>query len=264
MPPADYSVPREDESAEFLHAVGDRIRAYETEQGQRLGRVRGRRLTRTQVERSLHDLLGIDVPLADQLPEESRIHHYSTVADGQAMSHFQLQSHLAVVDIALDEAFRRALTPCDTYEREFDARGLARRNPNRRCREPEMRNGKAVIWNGGVIFYGRIPATKAPEDGWYRFTLKVSALKPPENAGVWSTIRTGLCVSSAPLLTHVASFEATNDPKKIEFEAWLPKRSHAGDPTRRRHSKKGTIQGRSNRYRRRGAATHPGHCILIA
>ena len=64
---------------------------------------------------------------------------------------------------------------------------------------------------------------RPPADGWYRFRLRVSALKPPDNGGVWTTIRTGMCVSSAPLLTHVLSFEATTEPKTIKFEAWLPK-----------------------------------------
>ena len=223
MPPPDYGSPNQDDTKAFLKAIGGRIRNCEIDKAKKLGRVRGRRLTRKQVERSLQDLLGIDIPLADQLPQESRSSRFTTVADDQVMSHFQLQSHLAVVDLALDEAFRRAMTPEDLYERDFDANGLARTNPRRRCREPEMRNGQAVIWNGGVIFYGRLPVTKAPEDGWYRFALTASAVKSPKDGGVWSTIRTGLCVSSAPLLKHVTSFEATDEPKTIEFEAWLPK-----------------------------------------
>ncbi len=37
-------------------------------------------------------------------------------------------------------------------------------------------------------------------------------------------MHTGLCVSSAPLLEYVTSFEAMGDAREIEFEAWLPKR----------------------------------------
>lgn len=188
-----------------------------------MGRVRGRRLTRREVERSLQDLLGIDIPLADQLPEEASATEFTTVADGQAMSHFQLERHLAVVDTALDEAFRRALTPDDRYERDFDARGVARRSDRQRTREPEMRDGQAVVWSSGLIFYGRLPATTAPENGWYRFNVRAAGLKPPASGGVWATVRTGLCVSSAPLLAWVGAFEAGPQAKEIEFEAWLPK-----------------------------------------
>ena len=93
----------------------------------------------------MHDLLGIDIPLADQLPEETRSAGFSTVADGQAMSHFQLERQLAVVDSALDEAFRRALSPPDDYERDFSARDVARRNPRRRtARNAETRTGCGI------------------------------------------------------------------------------------------------------------------------
>lgn len=224
MPPKDFEPPPASEKDAFLHSTGEWLKSSQLDRHRKLGRVQARRLTRKQVERSLHQLLGIDIPLADRLPEESRNGMFTTLADGQAMSHFQLQRHLAVVDLALDEAFRRALTPEDNYERDLSARQVARRNPRRRCREPEMRQGQAVVWSGTTTFYGRIPATTAPADGWYRFRLTVSALKPPQNGGVWSTVRSGLCVSSAPLLIPVTSFEATPEPRTIEFETWLPRR----------------------------------------
>lgn len=224
MPPADVEKPSAETADEFLKATGDWLRSFQHARDARLGRVRARRLTRREVERSLHDLLGIDIPLADQLPEDARSSGFTTVADGQAMSHFQLEAHLAVVDTALDEAFRRALSPEDHYQRDFDAEGVARTDPKRRTREPEMRDGQAVVWSSGLIFYGRIPATTAPENGWYRFQVRVAGLKLPGSGGVWSTVNSGLCVSSAPLLAHITSFEANTEPQEIEFEAWLPER----------------------------------------
>jgi hypothetical protein len=101
-----------------------------------------------------------------------------------------------------------------------------------------MLDGQAVVWSSGLIFYGRLPATSAPESGWYRFKVTVSGLKPPATGGVWSTVNTGLCVSSAPLLSYVTAFEATPELKTIEFEAWLPKRHmleiRPGDTTLKR------------------------------
>ena len=223
MPPADADVPSNSDRAAFVKSAGDWLHQYQFDGQAELGRVRSRRLTRREVERSLHDLLGIDIPLQQLLPEDTKTAGFSTVADGQAMSHFQLEQHLHTVDAALDEAFRRALTPPDSYRRDFDAAGVARRNPKRRCREPEMLDGRAVVWSGGVTFYGRLPATTAPADGWYRFRLRVAGLKLPSTGGVWSTVNTGLCISSAPLLTHVTTFEAQAEAREIEFTAWLPK-----------------------------------------
>jgi hypothetical protein len=223
MPPRDVTSPPALQRTEFLKSTGDWLRTFQRNQAAELGRVRGRRLTRRELERSLQDLLGIDIPLADQLPEEPPATEFSTVADGQAMSHFQLAQHLTVVDVALDEALRRASSSEDRYEEDFNAHGVARRNHKARTREPEIIDDRAVVWSSGLIFYGRIPATTAPENGWYRFRVTAGGLKTPKEGGVWTTIRSGLGVSSAPLLAWIASFEATDEPKEIAFAAWLPK-----------------------------------------
>lgn len=222
MPPADAADVTPSERAAFLKSSGDWLRKFQTARDAELGRVRARRLTRREVERSLQSLLGIDIPLADQLPEEGQSTEFSTVADGQPMSHYQMERHLAVVDVALDEAFRRALSPEDRYERDFDPKEVSRQT-TRRTREPEVREGRAVVWSSGLIFYGRIPATTAPENGWYRVHVRAGGVKTPKSGGVWCTVRTGLCVSSAPLLAWVGSFEGVDEPRDLTFEAWLPK-----------------------------------------
>lgn len=224
MPPKDASRPPAAATKQFLKATGDWIRETQEARRAAAGRVQSRRLTRREVERSLHDLLGIDIPLADQLPEEARTAGFSTVADGQAMSHFQMERQLAVVDLALDEAYRRALAPQEPFRKVFGPKQIVRTDPKRRTREPELLDGRAVTWSSGLIFYGRLPVTTAPESGWYRFQVRVAGLNLPQTGGVWSTVRTGLGVSSAPLLGWVTSFEAEEQAKEIEFEAWLPAR----------------------------------------
>ena len=223
MPPAEAEQPKPADRERFLAAadgwLGDAIRDRQL----RLGRVEGRRLTRRETERSLHALLGIDIPLAQELPEEARPGGFTTVAERQSISHHQLQRHLAVVDLALDEAFRRALSPPVELRKDLDATGIVRTNPSARCREPELLEGRAVVWSGGPIYYGRLPCTTAPADGWYRFRVTASGLKLPATGGVWCTVHTGLCVSSAPLLQLVTAFEAGEEPREIAFACWLPK-----------------------------------------
>jgi hypothetical protein len=224
MPPADAGKLTPAEKKSFSETATAWLHTWQQQQYVKQGRVRGRKLTNLQVERTLHDLLGIDIPLADRLPEEQRSDGFTTVADGQSMSHFQLERHLAVVDLALDEAFRRATAAEeDTWAKTMDAREISRRRPNSRTREPELLDAQAVVWNGNVTFYGRIPATTAREDGWYRFTVTASALKSPPEGGVWCTVRSGRCVSSAPLFNWVGAFEATDEPRQWTFETWLPR-----------------------------------------
>ncbi|WP_084427071.1 DUF1592 domain-containing protein [Roseimaritima ulvae] len=223
MPPADAEPPAADDRQAFLRDSAAWLKAFQNEQTARIGRVQARRLTNLQLERSLHAVLGVDIPLAKQLPDEPRSGGFTTVADGQSMSHFQLEQHLQIVDTALDEAFRRA-TGADAQDderRELSARKVARQNPRRRCREPEMIGEDAVVWSSNLTFYGRLPATTAKHDGWYRFKIRASALKKPDDHGVWCSVRTGRCVSSAPLYGWVGSFCAQNEPQEWTFEAWL-------------------------------------------
>ncbi|QDS92739.1 hypothetical protein FF011L_14880 [Roseimaritima multifibrata] len=223
MPPADYGEVDTQAQAVFEQQTERWLRANQQAHINHVGRVQGRRLTNLQLERSLHQVLGIDIPLAARLPDEPRTDGFSTVADGQVISHFQLEQHLQIVDKSLDEAFSRALGEEEDVRRDLSVKDIVRENPKRRCREPELLNDAAVVWMGGVIFYGRTPATKARSDGWYRFKIRASALNQPKDHGVWCSVRSGLCVSSAPLLASVGSFEVTNEPQEWTFEGWLPK-----------------------------------------
>jgi len=224
MPPPDSAKVADAVRRSFVKATGTWLRQAIQNRDETFGRVRARRLSPRELERSLYALLGIDIPLAALVPVEGRPGGFTTVAQRQTMSHHHLERHLAVVDAALDEAFRRALAPPDRHEKDFDAQGVARPNPNVRCREPEMLDGRAVVWNSGVTYHGRIPATTAPAAGWYRFRLRSAALNPPETGGVWTTVHTGPCVSGEPLLDYVTAFEAGPAAGEIEFEAWLPRR----------------------------------------
>jgi mono/diheme cytochrome c family protein len=222
MPPKDADQPDRQQLGEFLGATRSWLSTHQKKQWEELGRVCGRRLTNLQLERTLHDLLGIDIPLASLMADEPRPNGFTTVADGQPMSHFQIQKHLEVVDTALDEAFRRVVLPNEEWKKSFSGKDLSRRRPSQRTREPELIDGQAVTWSGTLVFYGRLPATTAREDGWYRFKVNAAALKAPESGGVWCTVRTGPCVSSAPLMAWAGSFEATMEPQEWTFECWLP------------------------------------------
>lgn len=223
MPPEDYGEVDADQLQGFLQSAGDWLHESQQHDRESFGRVRGRRLTNVQLERTLQDLLGIDVPLRDLLTDEPRTGGFVGIADGQSMSHFQLENHLSVVDAALDAAFDRvAAGETKPLRREYSARQLARRNPQARCRDPEMRDGLAVVWTGSLIFYGRVTSTTVARSGWYRINVKASSVKTPKDHGLWCSVRTGRCTSGAPLMHWVGSFEATDDPAEMTFETWIP------------------------------------------
>ncbi|WP_442508168.1 DUF1592 domain-containing protein [Novipirellula sp. SH528] len=223
MPPRDAEELDPKDRKRFLDATSQWITTTQLAEFAEVGRVRARRLTTLQLERTLHDLLSIDIPLASLAPDDPRVDGFTNIASAQAMSHFQIESHLKIIDAALDEAFDRALVQTSPYSKSLNAKQIARTNPKRRCREPEMLDGKAVVWASRLIFYGRIQTTTVPKDGWYRMTVTASAMNKPKDHGVWCTVRTGFCTSGAPLMSWVGSFEATNEPTERTFEAWIPK-----------------------------------------
>ncbi|WP_345685255.1 DUF1592 domain-containing protein [Novipirellula caenicola] len=223
MPPSDAEELDPVDRKRFLDATDQWITSTQLSEFAKFGRVQARRLTTLQLERTLHELLSIDIPLASLAPEDPRVDGFTNIASAQAMSHFQIESHLNIVDAALDEAFDRALSDDSPFVKSLTAKQIARTNPNRRCREPEMLDGKAVVWASRLIFYGRIQSTTVPKDGWYRMTVTASAMNKPKDHGVWCSVRTGFCTSGAPLMSWVGSFEATDEPIERTFEAWVPK-----------------------------------------
>jgi len=223
-PPEDAEIPI-DELKSFLPATGNALNRVARAHRLRDGRVQGRRLTNMQLQSTLQDLLGIDVPLSKLMPAETRNSGFVHLADSQTMSHFQLKSHLRVVDAALDAAFDRATLPQDDWSIDYGPEKIANKKPSRRNREPELRKGLAVTWSSRVIFYGRVASTSVRNAGRYRIELTASALRPPEGSdGVWCSIRSGECVSSAPLLEWIGDFRVTEEPKTIVWEAWIPER----------------------------------------
>ncbi|MEM1227897.1 MAG: DUF1592 domain-containing protein [Planctomycetota bacterium] len=214
------------ETDAFLRPLGQRLMESDSRDVADRGRVRGRRLTRTEYEHTVHSLLGIDLPLQDQLPEDAAVHGFETVADGQQLSYHLLSRYLDVADRALSEAFDRALNGYSTYSAEISPGRLALGIGRRNYRGPESRDGESISWPIFLAFYGRMRSTRVPEDGWYRVTLRdARAVNPVTGGTVWGTLRSGAGVSAQPILYPVGIVEATETPRDLQYEAWI-RRGH--------------------------------------
>ncbi|MDA7916421.1 DUF1587 domain-containing protein, partial [Verrucomicrobia bacterium] len=223
MPPAKKQQPNAEDANHFVESIGKPLLKADQTAIAKHGRVRSRRLTRTEYEYTMHDLLGIDIPLKTLLPDDPSSHGFETVADGQQLSHYQLARYLDVADLALEEAFKRALEEDKTWKRELTPKDLARKSGGN-YRGPELRNGKSISWPMSLQFFGRMYDTTVPADGWYRITLKnVHAINPGKDGAVWGTLRAGACSSSAPILNLVGLIEATKTSRDMVYEAWIQK-----------------------------------------
>jgi hypothetical protein len=220
MPPKKQPRPEAEARKEFLTALGKPLIGVEREIRKLFGRVQTRRLTRREYEHTLHDLLGVDLPLQNLLPEDPASHGFETVADGQQLSHFNLAAYLDAADDALNAAFARIREGDKTFSKTYTPADLARKGGGN-YRGPDLRDGRSISWPLRLQFFGRMPVTRVPESGWYRVTLKNVAAVNPINGVVWGTLRSGACSSSAPMMYPVGIVEATAKKRDLVFEAWI-------------------------------------------
>lgn len=104
MPPAKKPRPDKAELGKALLSLNEPLHAASAALQQKQGRTLARRLNRIEYENTLHDLLGIDIPLAALLPEDTPMHGFDTVAEGLRFSQLQIEKYLEAADEALNAA----------------------------------------------------------------------------------------------------------------------------------------------------------------
>ncbi|MEM7385138.1 MAG: DUF1587 domain-containing protein, partial [Verrucomicrobiota bacterium] len=224
MPPKKKPRPEAQMKKAFLAGLEAPLLAADLAEKEARGRVRVRRLTRREYEHTIHDLLGVDLPLKELLPEDPATHGFETVASGQPFSHFNLSSYLGAADLALDEAFKRAIRGDETFSKSFGAARLGRAGAGRgNFRGPETRDNLSISWPIRQQFYGRMPATRVPESGWYRITLKDLHAINPKSGATWGTLRSGAGNSAQPMLYMIGLVEATEEKRDVRYDSWIQK-----------------------------------------
>ena len=223
MPPAKKPRPEKAATQAFTSHLQPALFQADRKEKLQSGSVHVRRLTRKEYEYTVQDLLAIDIPLIELLPEEASSHGFETVADAQQFSHFNLASYLDAADLALEEAFNRAFTKPKPYKKHFTPEQLTKRGGGN-YRGPEARGKELIAYKLRVQFYGRMYPTRAPESGWYKVTLhNVRAVNPGANQVVWGTLRSGANSSAAPIMFPVGLVEASKQKRDLTFDAWIHK-----------------------------------------
>jgi mono/diheme cytochrome c family protein len=219
MPP--QGAPRPDDAAAraFVDKVDEVLMALAQPARDQRGRVVARRLTRTQYQNTVQELLGVAVPLLSYLPHDGQGETFDTVAAGQQMSHFLLEKYLDAGDAALDAAFEKATAAPPSTRRDFTIAELTRSGP--RSREPEGYGDHVVSWSTPQVFYGRMLKTAVDESGWRRIRVTASAINPPENGRLWTMLRHGVGYARAPAMYYIGAMELTRQPREHVFDAWL-------------------------------------------
>jgi len=221
MPPKRKARPAAAEQTAFLGSLSRTLFDADAARQAKQGRTLGRRLTRTEFENTIADLLGVRVPLKNELPEDSYSYIFDTVAAGQDVSPQLLERYHAATDWALETAFDRAIDPGKRWSIQLSPQDFARKKAGVNERHPIPRKSDAVVWSTTFPFHGRIPATRVPEDGWYRISINAFAVNPPPSGIVWSTVQNGVGASSDPTMRWIGAIGASLSPQDFVFEAWM-------------------------------------------
>lgn len=206
MPPATEPRPPVAETETFGEDLSALLSAASLAVQQREGRVVYRRLNRAEYEQTLHDLLGITLPLQNLLPEDATAEGFDTVAAAHSISAVHLERYLLAADRGLAAAVNLGPpVPTTTIRTDFeqswhDSDFLGSQN-GQWTQTPE---GLLAIKRGGEA--GRLQAWSAPvRDARYRFRIRGRGLIAGQPAGAADG-------DSPRIILQAGVFEAPDSP----------------------------------------------------
>ena len=223
MPPPSEPRP----PAELVAAARERLRSELRTASLRRQRVEGRvpvrRLNAIEYENTVHELLGIDVPLRDLLPEDSPSSGFDTVSAGLELS----STHFLRYQEAAARAVQAVLPIHPPIPFSDTRTGLVMTQKGPNFREGLGRN--SVLKGDTLIFYSMLPryglcATAAvPTAGRYRIRMKacaVGAEAKPIPVGLMTVMQSD---REGPVLREVRDIDH-GEPREYEFEMNLASR----------------------------------------
>lgn len=183
MPPQDASQPTAEVKATALDRLSHLLTEANLERQQKDGRVPSRRLTRSEYEHTLHDLLGIGGKLARYLPPENKAATFDVVGAKQEMSSVHVKGLLTAADAALDEAIQFGAKPKMVRELDY----VNSRYMQMWFQRPVQNGGGTVFRTEDdlIMFRGENHNLRSdnnglrfPVAGRYRITVTGSAYQP--------------------------------------------------------------------------------------
>ena len=234
MPPRKKEPPPPAEKAAFLASLGGFISDHDAARRAQNGRVLWRRLNRVEYENTLHDLLDIDIPLVDLLPQDGTAYGFDNVSEGLRLSPSQIEGYLAAADASLDAAIRMGQRPKalnkrfpflevpSVMERAFKATGSLRKDGSIYHAEYRpLADGVAIFINesfGGTA----IRDGYAEEAGLYRVRMSAYAIQNPPGHSVVAK----LMGETYPTNRFVAAFDLTDQPREVELTTRMRRGEH--------------------------------------
>lgn len=185
-----------------------------------------RRMNRQEYENTIHDLLGIDEPLVDLLPEDGSVQGFDKGADGLSFSSVLMEEYLKAANVAFDAAIRR-IKPLPPETRRAELMQI-----KENIDSVDKKKGGVIEVDGSLVKFtpgwppARIDSAHPIEDGIYRCRVAIWPHEPNNR-----TISVALYVGALfgpDTQDFVGVFDAAGTPEKpriVEFT----RRMKAGD-----------------------------------
>lgn len=223
MPPKSEDRPPEELLTSAKKLLREQLHQASLRRQQEEGRVVVRRLNGTEYENTLHDLLGINVPLRELLPEDSSTAGFDNVSAGLDLSatHFLRYQEAAARAVSAVVPVHPPIPFSDTRT----GLDMTKKGPN--FNEGLGRNSKLI--GDSLVIYSKLPryglcATAAvPSAGRYRVTMKacaVGAEAKPIPVGLMTVMQSG---REGPVLREVVDIPH-GEPRELQFECDLVSR----------------------------------------
>ena len=226
MPPKASETPRPTEKDVLALAdwLAPRVATADAAARAAQGRVVLRRLNRVEYENTVNDLLGINISLREQLPQDGSANGFDNAAAANHTSSFLMEKYLEAADTALNMAIaNRPKPPTSTSKRH----SLKDGHPVRNATEDVYRfleDGEVVCfcsseWHnvGATQFY-------PSEAGNYRFRISASTIQGDDKPVTFRVTASGTRLTGASGL--VGYFDAPPDkPTVFEFVRYMEPRT---------------------------------------
>jgi hypothetical protein len=216
MPPEKKPQPKPADVKAVLAKITEQVVALEPEVPAM------RRMSRFEYQNTIQDLLGVDVNVAEILPEDGRVDGFDNVAGGLSISSVLMERYLEAANLAFDDVIRR-IEPLPAETRRAV------------LMEDKSNIGSVKKKNGGVLEHGgafidftpgwppaRVDQCHPIEPGFYKCRVAIFPYQPSQR-----TIAVAIYVGEmfgTGKRRFIGNYDATGtpeDPKIIEFDAWF-------------------------------------------
>ena len=220
MPPESEERPPTQAKTKALEAIRLSLTRHNRKFQNQNGRAILRRLTRTEYQHTLNDLLYINAEVADVIPAENASTSFDTVFSAQGFSPLHIKSYLKAADIALEQAIQLKEKPESTKRRfEYLESKLVRKHIDNNKDDERVIIGE--LDDGVVMFHTASYLFKIDyhlrDSGRYKIRAEASSYQ--SDKPVILTLNSGHYNRG---FTEVLGFyDMTEKPKVVETEAHL-------------------------------------------